>query len=254
MQHKEFAEFICDLAERSAELILPFFMSPDLVIEEKSDRTPVTLADRGAELLLRDLIAKRYPSHGVIGEEFGRHNADAEHVWMLDPVDGTKSFAAGCPLFGTLIALLRGGVPILGAVNLPAMGKLCIGDGESCELNGRGTRMRTKSRLAEATVCTTDIAAIARKSGPAVAERLYSQPKLFQTWGDCFGYVLLAAGLADVMLDTAMNPWDIMPLIPIIRGAGGVITGWDGEEAVGAQSAVAAAPGLHPQIMKLLHD
>jgi myo-inositol-1(or 4)-monophosphatase len=245
--------FLTELAEKSGEFIRPFFGQPDLVVETKSDSTPVTLADRGAEELMRAMIAKKFPSHGVIGEEHGSDRPDAEFVWVLDPVDGTKSFAAGCPLFGTLIALLHRGQPILGAIHQPVLRQLMIGDGRETDLNGRRVRVRSVSRIEDATILTTNVHSPARhQDGPAF-DALAKRAKLFRTWGDCYGYLLVAGGWADVMCDPIMNPWDIAALIPVVRGAGGIITDWQGNNPVNAESIVAAGAQLHAEVIAALN-
>ncbi|HNC24114.1 MAG TPA: histidinol-phosphatase [Opitutaceae bacterium] len=245
--------FLGELAARSGEFIRPYFANPTLVVETKSDATPVTLADRGAEELMRRLINARFPNHGVIGEELGSDRPDAEFVWVLDPIDGTKSFATACPLFGTLIALLHHGQPILGAIHQPILGQLVIGDGTTTELNGRPVRVRPMARVEDATVLSTNLLSPARhQNGPAF-EALIRRARLVRTWGDCYGYLLVATGWADVMCDPIMNPWDIAALIPVIRGAGGVITDWQGKDPVDANSIVAAGPQLHAAVIAALN-
>ena len=247
-----YRSFIAELAHQRGDFIRPYFGNPDLVVETKSDATPVTLADRGAEQLMRRLIHAKFPTHGVIGEEFGSEHPDAEFTWVLDPIDGTKSFAAACPLFGTLIALLHQGQPVLGAIHQPILGQLMVGDGTATTLNGRAVRVRPMARIEDATILTTNVHSPERhQNGPAF-EALARRAKLFRTWGDCYGYLLVAAGWADVMCDPIMNPWDIAALIPVIRGAGGVITDWQGQDPVNAQSMVAAGPGLHSQVIAAL--
>jgi len=247
-----YRSFLADLAAQSGDFIRPFFGNPDLVVETKLDATPVTLADRGAEELMRSMITRKFPAHGVIGEEYGNHQADAEFVWVLDPIDGTKSFAAACPLFGTLIALLHRGQPILGAINQPILRQLMVGDGQTTTLNGRAVRVRPTTRIEDATFLTTNVHSPAQyQDGPAF-QALAARARLFRTWGDCYGYLLVASGWADVMCDPIMNPWDIAALIPVIRGAGGVITDWQGNDPVNAKSIVAASPGLHAQVIAAL--
>jgi histidinol phosphatase-like enzyme (inositol monophosphatase family) len=253
MQLKEFTDFICTLAEKSGEVIKPYFAGSDLAIEIKEDQTLVTHADRQAEAVMRDLIRKRYPQHGILGEEFGPENASAEFVWTLDPIDGTISFARGCPLFGTLIGLLHCGTPILGAINQPVLNQLCIGNNTETALNGRAVRLRDTDHLSEAMLLTTDIASIGshRRKG---FEELCKRTRLYRTWGDCYGYLLVASGGADIMLDPMMNPWDILPLVPIIQGANGVITTWSGTDASQGDSCVAANKTLHPQVLQILNS
>lgn len=242
--------FVVELAERSGEFIRPYFANPDLVVETKADATPVTLADRGAEELMRRMIEKKFPSHGIIGEEFGSRNEGAEFTWVLDPVDGTKSFAAASPLFGTLIALLHHGAPVLGCIHQPILHQLLIGDGQMTTMNGRAVRTRATRSLDEATLLTTNVHSPARHQNGEAFARVAARAKLFRTWGDCYGYLLVASGWADVMCDPIMNPWDIAALVPVIRGAGGVITDWQGGSPYPAKSTVASANAeLHEKVL-----
>jgi histidinol phosphatase-like enzyme (inositol monophosphatase family) len=241
--------FMIELAAASGDLIRPYFADPGLAVELKADQTPVTLADRGAEELMRAMIAKRFPRHGLIGEEFGNENPDAEFAWVLDPIDGTKAFAAACPLFGTLIALMHLGQPVLGVIHQPILRQLVIGDGRATTLNGRAVRLRPCARVEDCTLLTGDPFNPGKyRDGPAF-DALARRAKLVRTWGDCYGYLLVATGWADVMCDPIVNPWDIQAIIPIIRGAGGVITDWQGKDPVRGDSLVAAGQSLHPQII-----
>ena len=250
--HSEFAGFIRDLARESGKLIGEYFDQPEVAVSLKSDRSPVTQADRRAEEQMRAMIRARYPDHGVIGEEFGNENEEAEFVWTLDPIDGTISFVAGCPLFGTLIGLLHEGQPLLGAIHQPLLGQLCLGDGQQTRLNGRPVRVRDIENLSEAILLTTDLKYIGKYQNQSGFDRLLALTGLLRTWGDCYGYLLVATGRADIMLDPIMNPWDVVPLVPIIRGAGGVITSWTGEAPHPATSSVAANRAIHPQVIDLL--
>lgn len=241
--------FITRLARESGDFIRPHFASDTLAVEHKSDDSPVTLADRGAEELLRRLIAQTYPDHGVIGEELGDDRPDAEFVWVLDPIDGTKSFITAVPLFGTLIALLHRGQPVLGAIHQPILNQLVVGDGVVTTLNDRPVRVRPCADLSAATLLTSDPLNPAKyQNGPAY-DALAGRVRLTRTWGDAYGYLLLATGRADIMCDPIMNPWDIQALIPIVRGAGGLITDWHGNDPVSGSSIVAAAPELHPAVI-----
>ncbi|MGA2051966.1 MAG: inositol monophosphatase family protein [Opitutales bacterium] len=247
-------EFIAELTAASGPILRRHFWSPDLVVEQKSDLTPVTEADRSAEEAMRRLINARFPTHGIVAEELGPERADAEWVWVLDPIDGTKSFVHGVPLFGTLIGLLHEGKPVLGAIHQPVLDLLCVGDGQSCELNGRPVRVRQTRSLAEATLLTTSATNdLAQLHSPEARQRLLNAAGLVRTWGDCFGYLLVATGRADVMGDgAAHSAWDVLPLVPIIRGAGGVITDWQGGEVGDRKSCIAANPRLHRMAMDLL--
>jgi len=245
--------FLLELARASGDFTRPLFGRRDLAVEAKGDASPVTQADRGAEELMRRLIQTRFPGHGVLGEEFGPDRIDEEFVWVLDPVDGTKSFITGVPLWGTLIALLHRGQPVLGCINQPVLNQLVVGDGTTTTLNGAPVRCRPTTRLADSTLLTCDWLTPAQyQNGPAF-DRLARSVKLCRTWGDAYAYLLLATGWADVVADPIMNPWDVAALVPVIRGAGGVITDWSGGPAYPAQSTIAAAtPELHAAARALL--
>ena len=250
---EEFINFVRQLAAESAEVIKPYFAAFDLKVELKEDETPVTAADRGAEEVMRHLIRKEFPDHGIIGEEFGNENETAEFVWVLDPIDGTKSFTSGCPLFGTLICLLHEGQPVLGVINQPILEQLCIGDNNQTTVNGHPVHVPETDTLSEAILLTTDILSIGKYQNQAGFDNLLHKTKMFRTWGDCYGYLLLASGGADIMLDPIVNPWDVLPVIPVVRGAGGVVTAWDGSDVVQGDSCVAATPNLHPHVLEILN-
>lgn len=242
--------FMMELAHDTGDFIRPLYRQRSVAVEIKADLSPVTVADRGAEQLMRARIAKRYPTHGIIGEEFGSERADAEFVWMLDPVDGTKSFVTGVPLWGTLIALLHQGQPVLGCIHQPVLDQLVIGDGQVTTLNGAPVRCRPTAKIEEATILTSDPFNPAKYQNGAAYEALARRARLVRTWGDCYGYLLLASGWADICLDPIMNPWDIAALIPVIRGAGGCITDWKGGAPFPAESTIACATSaLHDQVV-----
>jgi histidinol phosphatase-like enzyme (inositol monophosphatase family) len=245
--------FIAELASESGLFLQPLFGQVRLAVETKADQSPVTAADRGAEELMRAQIAKRFPHHGIIGEEYGSERADAEFVWVLDPIDGTKSFITGVPLWGTLIALLHHGQPVLGCIHQPVLGQLMIGDGTTTTLNARPVRCRSVPRIEDATLLTSDVVCPGEPAERAAFEALARRARLVRTWGDCYGYLLVASGWADVMLDPIMNPWDIAALVPIIRGAGGVITDWRGGAPYPAKSTAAAGTAeVHAQLIEAL--
>jgi histidinol phosphatase-like enzyme (inositol monophosphatase family) len=245
--------FVSELAAQSGDFIRPFFAQPGLAVEFKEDESPVTQADRGAEELMRAMIAKKFPTHGIKGEEFGDVNGDAEFSWVLDPIDGTKAFASACPLFGTLIALMHRGQPVLGAIHQPVLRQLVIGDGQTTTLNGRPVRLRSCARIEDATLLTSDPLNPAKYQNGAAFAAVANRARLVRTWGDCYGYLLLATGWIDAMCDPIMNPWDIQALIPVVRGAGGIITDWQGQDPVKAVSIVAAGPELHPRLLAALN-
>lgn len=252
MQFEEFDTFTAKLCKETERIILEYFESPDLEVLSKSDDTPVTAADKRSEEMIRDAIATLYPEHGIMGEEFGESNSAADYQWVIDPIDGTKTFTSGTPLFGTMIALLKDGEPIYGCINYPAIHKRLSGDNKSAYCNHEPIRSRTGVSLDAATVLTSDHLNVAKfQSGPAF-EDLISQTKMYRTWGDCFGYYLVATGKADIMLDPIMNPWDIMALVPIIRGSGAVITDWHGANPAKGESCIAANSDLHESVLQIL--
>ncbi|MCH8475141.1 MAG: histidinol-phosphatase [Opitutales bacterium] len=245
--------FFKELAECSGKVIRPFFGTENLAVEMKEDETPVTLADRQAEKVLREHIRRNYPKHGIKGEEFPDENADAEFVWVLDPIDGTISFTHGCPLFGTLICLLHEGKPLAGAIHQPILNQFLYGDGKETSLNNRPVMVSETTSLSEATLLTTDLENVGRYQNATAFEALIDKVKLFRTWGDCYGYHLLATGNADIMVDPVLKPWDIMALIPVVQGAGGVITTWDGNEPSTGDSIVAANRFIHGRVLEALN-
>jgi myo-inositol-1(or 4)-monophosphatase len=230
----------------------------------KSDATPVTQADRGAEQAMRALIEARYPGHGVLGEEFGaRHAAPGarRYRWVLDPVDGTRAFITNCFLFGTLIALERddgaGFRPVLGAIAHPAARLALIGHAGDCRLyaadgSERPVRVRACARLADATVLATTHWSTGEQSGGAAVESVIRQAKLYRTWGDCFGYFAIATGGADLMLDPTLSYWDVAAIVPVIEGAGGRVTSWQGGNPLEQPSLIASAGTLHVEVLRLL--
>jgi histidinol phosphatase-like enzyme (inositol monophosphatase family) len=245
-------EFAQSLAEASGRLIAERFRGGEMSVGTKADLSIVTETDRDVESMLREMIHALHPDHGIIGEEFGVEAPDAEFVWTLDPIDGTISFVSGVPLFGTLIGLMHHGEPILGVIHQPVLGELLIGDGEKTTLNGRMVSVRPCQELEKATLLTTDPNLADRFQDGAKFQALRRSTAMTRTWGDCYGYLMLASGRADIMVDPIMNQWDLIPLIPIIRGAGGVITDWHGGDPVTGNSIVAAGPDLHPQILEIL--
>jgi histidinol phosphatase-like enzyme (inositol monophosphatase family) len=249
----ELRDFVAHLAQQSGLVINQYFGTlTAAAIEKKSDNTPVTIADKKAEECIRACIRKEFPSHGILGEEFGHERPDAEYCWVIDPIDGTKAFIHQVPLFTTLIALLKNGLPILGCIHQPTTQQLCIGDSSGTTHNGRPVRVRECASIAEASLMATTIRDVEKYHSRAGFDRLCAQAKFFRTWGDGYGYLLVACGAADVMLDAIMNPWDILPVIPVIEGAGGTITNWQGASAVGSNSAVAAGPTIHSQVIECL--
>ncbi|HEY9103654.1 histidinol-phosphatase [Chitinimonas sp.] len=253
-QAADFLALAHRLADAARTAILPHYRT-GIEIDDKADASPVTLADRGAEQAMRALLEAALPEHGIIGEEFGRIREDAEWVWVLDPVDGTKSFIVGRPTFCTLIGLLHHGKPVLGIIDQAVLGERWVGvAGQGSKLNGQPVRVSTVSALSAARLGST---------GPqylpgAVGERfaaLQSQCR-FTVWGgDAYLYALLASGGYDLVVESGLKLHDFAALAPVVIGAGGVMTDWQGRE-LNLHSAgdvlVAATPALHAAASQLL--
>jgi histidinol phosphatase-like enzyme (inositol monophosphatase family) len=249
----EYKKFCIILAQASADIIKKYFRT-DISVESKKDDSPVTIADKKAEEVMRELIMKQFPNDGIIGEEYGNINEDAEYTWILDPIDGTKSFICGAYSFGTLIGLLKNGQPILGVYNHPIFNDFLIGDNQETRINGEKTSVRNCSELNQAILLTTDHLNIEKYQDIEKFNKLIKKVMLYRNWGDCYGYYLLAAGYADIMIDPIMSPWDLLPLIPIIRGAGGIITDYSGNDVAKGKSAIASSPDIHPEIISVLNN
>jgi myo-inositol-1(or 4)-monophosphatase len=241
----DFAAFVDELATVSGEAILPFFRT-SLGVEDKGSAAgfdPVTAADRAAEVAMRTLIKRNFPAHGVIGEEYGNEGADAEYVWVLDPIDGTKSFISGLPIWGSLIGLTRNGVAVFGMMHQPFVRERFTGDGRAGQYRGpagaRELRVRPCATLGDAVLFTTSPRMMNAADRKAF-ERVEAAVKLSRYGGDCYPYCMVAAGHVDLVIESGLKPHDIVALIPIIEGAGGVITTWEGASAVKGGRIVAA--------------
>ena len=249
----EYKNFCKVLAQASAEIIKNYFRT-GISVESKADNSPVTIADKKAEDVMRELITKHFPEHGIIGEEFGETNKDAEYTWILDPIDGTKSFICGAHSFGTLIGLLKNGEPILGVYHHPILNDFLIGDNSETRINDKKTLIRNCNDLSKAVLLTTDHLNIEKYQSIIKFNHLLKKVKLYRNWGDCYGYYLLTTGFVDIMIDPIMSPWDLLPLIPIIKGASGVITDYQGNDPVKGKSAVASSAQIHSTVISILND
>jgi myo-inositol-1(or 4)-monophosphatase len=254
----DFTAFIGRLASASGETILPFFRT-SLSIENKGsqDFDPVTEADRAAEAVMRRLINSSFPQHGIVGEEFGNEREDAEYVWVLDPIDGTKSFISGFPIWGTLIALLHRGTPVYGMMHQPYIGERFSGDSGSARYQGaigsRKLAVRRCASLREAALFTTS-PLLMNEGDREIFRSVEKQVRLTRYGGDCYSYCMLAAGHLDLVIETELKPYDIAALIPIVTGAGGVVTTWEGKPAqAGGRIVAAGDPRVHEEALKLLN-
>lgn len=254
----DFTAFIGQLATASGKTILPFFRT-SLGVENKNagrDLDPVTEADRAAEAVMRRMIKDSFPQHGIVGEEFGSERADADYVWVLDPIDGTKSFIAGLPIWGTLIALMHRGTPVYGMMHQPYIGERFTGDNGAARYEGpsgsRKLAVRRCTTLAEATLFTTS-PRLMNAADRARFERVESEVRLSRYGGDCYAYCMLAAGHLDLVIETELKPYDVAALIPIVSGAGGIMTTWEGQPAqAGGRIVAAGDTRVHEAALKLL--
>jgi inositol-phosphate phosphatase/L-galactose 1-phosphate phosphatase/histidinol-phosphatase len=251
-----FVEFAHRLADASGAILRQRFRQP-LTIEIKADQSPVTAIDREVERRLRDMIASEFPDHGVIGEEFGAERSDAEHVWVLDPIDGTKSFITGRPLFGTLIALCRAGRPIVGVIDHPVIGagERWIGAiGHPTRHDGKEVRVRCCADIAAAAIFSSSPHSSRPENEQAFDRvRRAARQTLYST--DCYAYGLVASGLADLYVDFGLDIYDYLAAVPVIEGAGGIITDWNGDPltiASGRRIAAAGDRTLHRIVLDLL--
>jgi myo-inositol-1(or 4)-monophosphatase len=248
----EWQGFARHLAELSAKVIKPYFRS-DLQVNIKSDLSPVTIADTKAEEAMREAIMRAFPTHGILGEEFGHYQPDATYQWVLDPIDGTKSFITHSYLFGTLIALVKNGRPILGVINHPIFDDFLVGDGRQTRLNDRLVHVRRCARIEDAVLLNTSHWNVYKYQNGDAFSALTQRVQRYNNWGDCHGYYLVACGGADIMTDPILNPWDLMALIPIIEGAGGRITDWQGGDPITGNGAVASSGDIHNEIIRALN-
>lgn len=221
----------------------------DVAVERKLDDSPVTVADREAETVLRGHLGRAFPDHGIVGEEEGADGADASHVWWLDPIDGTKSFVRGVPLYGVLVALAIEGRVEVGVAHFPALGQtVAAASGLGTRLDGRPVRVRTTERLADAYVGFTDAGAFARHGRGAAWDRIRAATAFQAGWGDAYGHALVASGRLELMLDPVMHPWDCGPFPVLLREAGGRFGDWSGHETIHGGEALSVTEALWPEV------
>jgi len=241
-----------EFAHAAGEVTLRYFGG--LVdAEAKGDGTPVTMADREAEQLIRRGVASRFPDHGVLGEEFPPVNEGARVRWILDPIDGTRSFMRGVPLYGVLIGVEVEGAPVVGVAHFPALGEMVsAGRGVGCHWNGNPSAVSGVDRLDRALVTTTDVERIlSRPEGPGW-RKLQQGSAFSRTWGDCYGHILVATGRAEVHVDPVLSPWDAGPLLTILEEAGGRFTSLEGEATIHGGSGVSTNGLLHELVLSTL--
>jgi histidinol-phosphatase len=252
LSNNELLEFAVQLAQSAGDITLKYFRkTPETTT--KTDGSYVTIADREAEAYVRRQIAERFPEDGILGEEEGESPGRSGRRWIIDPIDGTFAFVHGVPFYGVLIGVETDGEMSVGVINIPALDELVsAGKGLGCFLNGEPARVSRIEKLEDALLLSTDFSACARYGFGEAAERLQSTAKTSRTWGDCYGYVLVATGRADVMLDPVMNLWDCAALLPIMEEAGGTFTDWGGVKKIDGGNSIATNGLLFDEVMGLV--
>ena len=250
---RDYLDFATETAYLAGRLTLGYYQSglrPDI----KGDGSPVTVADRLAEELIRGRIEKRFPQHAVLGEEYGDQGGESSsHRWLIDPIDGTKSFMRGVPLYGVLLGLEIEGVVEVGAAYFPALDEMvAAASGEGCWWNGRRAHVSPVSELRQAVVAHTDLGTFWKKGCQDVWERLVQSTYYRVGWSDAYAYALVATGRAEISIDPVMNVWDCGPFPPILKEAGGFFGDWHGQETIYAGQALATSQALLPQVLDLL--
>ena len=252
---REFLDFLTETAYLAGRSTLAYYQT-GVQADYKVDRSPVTLADRQAEQLIRGRIEKRFPGHALIGEEFGNTEVEgASHRWIIDPIDGTKSFLRGIPLYAVLIGLEIEGKPVAGAAYFPALDEMiAAADGEGCWWNGRRARVSQVSALSQAWVTCTEAGRFENPQKAQAWERVQQAAYVRGGWGDAYGYLLVATGRAEVMADPVMAVWDCGPFPAILGEAGGYFGDWKGRETIYGGEAIATSHTLLPEVLRLLAD
>ncbi|MFT7581878.1 MAG: histidinol-phosphatase [Myxococcota bacterium] len=246
-------DFATEVAWAGGRRTLAYFNNA-VGVDIKADGTPVTIADREAETVMRDAIHARFPSHGVVGEEHGVHLGDSDYRWILDPIDGTKAFIRGVPLYGTLVGIEYRGEPVVGVIYMPALDEMiAAAHGLGCTWNGRRCSVNTTDNLGASLVATTSATTLRRRMGDRYDDFI-SKIERERTWADCYAYVLVATGRAEVALDPILSLWDCGPLLTVIEEAGGRFTSWTGERTITGGEAVATNGVVHEAVLDLIRD
>jgi histidinol-phosphatase len=247
---RELLDVAIDGAYLAGKRTLSYF-NTGVVPDLKSDNTPVTIADREAEAILRRRIRQSFPDHAILGEEEGETAGSAPYRWIVDPIDGTKSFITGVPLYGVLVGVEVHGVPSVGVIYLPALDDMvAAANGLGCTWNGRPCQVSTVSELSQAVVVTSSIVSCQNRSD--AFDTLAAKTRVQRTWGDAFGYALVATGRAEIMMDPVINPWDCSPMVTILREAGGGFTDWRGNPSYLNGDGVATNAALHEEVLEIL--
>ncbi len=244
-------EEAAEIVEHGSRIALSYFRQP-LLVERKEDGSPVTMADKKTEEFLRTELSAAFPDHGIVGEEFGEESATRQFVWTIDPIDGTRSFVRGIPLFGTLVALLEHGEPVLGIACLPALDETYLaakGMGAFCD--GMPLHVSQTQSLEDAFVCCGDSSAFENAGMSGYQQALLKQSQLVRGYSDCFGHTMVLRGAVDAMVDPLVSIWDIAPLICLIQEAGGTYFGFDGTTSLANKSFITCGPALKAPLLAL---
>lgn len=240
-----------EIANKGGDHTLNYF-NKSFDVERKSDDSPVTVADREAESIMREEITKRFPEHGIVGEEHDDYNAESSVQWILDPIDGTKSFIHGVPLYTTLIGVVVDDEPAVGIIYAPALDELCdAAKGKGARLNGSTCSVRPCDDLSQASFMSTDCYTSAQFNYGDAFDALVKKSRIHRTWGDAYGHMLVATGRADLMFDPILNIWDAAPLLTVLREAGGVFCDTDGNETIQSGNGFSSSRELMPEILEV---
>ncbi|HEX6623452.1 MAG TPA: inositol monophosphatase family protein [Pyrinomonadaceae bacterium] len=251
---RELLDFGVGLARGAGEITLRYFRKK-FDTRRKANKTFVTEADLEAEAFLRREIAARYPEDAILGEEEGAREGTSGRRWIVDPIDGTYSFVHGVPFYGVLVGLEIEGEPSVGVIHMPALGETAYAArGLGCFLNGETARVRETRTLEESLVLATDFGTCGRYGFGRAADELQRRAGQRRTWGDCYGYLLVATGRADVMLDPVMNVWDCAALLPVVEEAGGTFTDWQGQRTIHGGNAIATNGLLFEEVMAIVRS
>ncbi len=239
------------IARKGGDHTRNFFGKP-IDIERKSDDSPVTKADREAEQIMREEIGRLFPDHGIIGEEHGTENEESSVQWILDPIDGTKSFIHGVPLYTTLVGVLYNDEPVVGVIYVPALGEICeAAKNHGTRLNGEECKVRPCGNIADATFLSTDATTSEEVGFGEQFKKLLKKTRINRTWGDAYGHMLVATGRADLMFDPILNIWDAAPLLPILKEAGGVYCDVTGKQTIRSGNGISCSKDLLPQVLEV---
>lgn len=248
---KELLEIAKNIAIIGGNHTLKYFKK-NFEVLSKEDDSPVTIADKETEQILRKEIQKKFPNHGIIGEEYGQTNADSNIQWVLDPIDGTKSFIHGVPFYTTLIGILINNEPVIGVVYAPALNELCAAAiGYGATLNGKPCKVRETNKLEDATFLITEIRKFRKYNMDGMFQELLDKTKIHRTWGDAYGHMMVAVGRADLMFDPELSIWDAAALLPILKEAGGVFSDVNGKETIHTGNGFSTNKKLYHQVMSI---